>query len=255
MPKRLFLAFLLLPASAVLLLSSLSHSASITAITEDISTLCKDKTIVLLGERHQQPNSQKLFIQLVQHYLNNGKRVFVGLEIPADEKIELDNALFAGGTDFSFIPSTIDHTAYRDMIHTLGKMKGRVTVQAIDAREEDVFRDKAMSRNLLSALASGEYDKILVLVGNLHAVKNITWIEDLNLNKQYLAGNLIGSGGEGPCSVFQLFRVGDGDDKKPVLMKIDTVKGSSLAMEIIKSVNHSDKMTGVDVGDAVIEWE
>lgn len=47
--------------------------------------------------------------------------------------------------------------------------------------------------------------------------------------------------------------VGDGD-KKPVLMKIDTVKGSSLAMEIIKPINHSDKMTGVDVGDAVIEW-
>jgi hypothetical protein len=73
---------------------------------------------------------------MVQHYINNGKRVLVGLEIPADKQIELDNALFAGGIDFSFIPSTIDHSAYRDMIHTLGKMKGSV-IQAIDARENE----------------------------------------------------------------------------------------------------------------------
>lgn len=249
--KHRLLALLLLSPS--ILLPSLSYSAPITAIIEDVSTLCKNKSIILLGERHQQPNSQKLFIQLVQHYIHNRNRVLVGLEIPADKQIELDNAL-AGGTDFSFIHSTIDHSAYRDMIHTLGTMKGNVIIQAIDAREDDVFRDKAMSRNLLSAQASGEYDKILVLVGSLHAVKNITWIEGLNLDKQYLAGNLI-AGGEDPCSVFQLFKAKAKGADKPVFVKIDTDKGSLLAMEVIKPMNHSDKMIGVDVGDAVVEWK
>ena len=53
-------------------------------------------------------------------------------------------------------------------------------------------------------------------------------------------------------SVQQLFR--DAAGSEPVLVKADTVAGASLAMEVIRYVNHSDEMIGKDVCDAVVEW-
>ena len=69
--------------------------------------------------------------------------------------------------------------------------------------------------------------------------------------ENYLAGYLIADGVV-PCSVQQLFR--DTSGSEPVLVKTDTVAGTSLAMKVIRYVNHSDKMIGKDVCDAVVEW-
>ncbi len=188
----------------------------------------------------------------MHYYGQDGDNVFVGLEIPADKQLNLDFTML-GATDFSYIPSILDHPAYRNMIQSLGAMKKNITVKAIDARGDDDNRDLAMSTNIKSALASGQYEKILVLVGDHHVIKDIKWHESLgNWNKKYLAGYLIADGVD-PCSIQQLFRESSGDASE--LVKTDTVRGSALAMEVIKHVNHSDAMVGRDVSDAVVEWK
>ena len=245
--------FLIIPLITIILFPALSHSATTTDIANRISTLCQDSPIILLGETHQKPNSQKLFLDLVRHYGQDGDNVFVGLEIHADKQLNLEFSML-GATDFSYISSIIDHPAYRDMIYSLGAMKKNVTVKAIDARDDEVDRELVMSRNLQTALALGKYDKILVLVGNIHAVKKIKWHEDLgDRNKKYLAGLLIADGAD-PCSVAQMFKNdapgGDGAE----LVESGTDRFSALAMEVIGHVNHSSEMTGDDVCDGVVEW-
>ncbi len=113
-------------------------------------------------------------------------------------------------------------------------------------------RDKATSTNIKTALDSEKYEKILVLVGNNHVIQNIQWHEDLGKrDKKYLAGHLIADGVD-VCSLQQLFS--DSSSGNSVLVKSDTERGSALAMEVIKYVNHSDSMIGRGVSDAVVEW-
>jgi len=191
-----------------------------------------------------------LFLDLVWHYVEQSERVYIGLEIPAEKQTQLNDAL-AGGSDFSFISPIILHDQYKEMIHALGDMEGDITVQAIDAGEVEPVRDAAMSRNILSAVSSGKYDKILVLVGNVHVIKNIQWHKDKTSTGKYLAGHLL-EAGINPCSVQQLFRVKRGT---PILVRTDTKKGASLALEVISPVNHNNNMKGSDVCDAVVEWQ
>lgn len=205
---------------------------------------------MLLGETHHEPDSQMIFLHLVRHFVEKGERVYVGLEIPTDKQTQLDDAL-AGGKDFSFISPIILHDQYEEMIHILGGMGGDVTVRAIDASKSELTRDTAMSRNILSAVSSGKYDKILVLVGNVHVIENIQWHKDITSSHKYFAGHLI-EVGLNPCSIQQFFR---GKGKRPHLIRTDTKEGASLALEVIYPVNHSENMEGSDVCDAVVEWK
>ena len=91
----------------------------------------------------------------------------------------------------------------------------------------------------------------MVLVGNLYAVRNIQWHEDLNSEKQYFAGELI-AGGLYPSSIQQLFRK---TSSKPVLVESGTDQFPALVLEVIHSVNeHSETMTGENVADGIVEW-
>lgn len=77
------------------------------------------------------------------------------------------------------------------MIHALGGAEGEITVEAIDAGESEPIRDVSMSRNIQSAVSSGKYDKILLLAGNVHVIKNIQWHKDTTSTRQYFAGYLL----------------------------------------------------------------
>jgi hypothetical protein len=240
--KRYFLQIVI-----VFILPSISFSAT---ISEDIADLCQDNPIILLGEKHHQPDSQKLIIQVVQYYINKGAKVFLGLEIPSDKQTELNQTL-AGGTDFSFIHSIINHVGYEEMVHALGRMKEDVFIKAIDARAKEVDRETAMYQNIMLALSSRKYDKIIVLVGNNHTIKNIKWHKDVSYQGQLLAGKLI-SGDGNPCSIRQVFTKPNGN---PELIKIDTEASVAMAMKEIWHNNHSREMTGDLVCDAIVEWK
>lgn len=114
--------FLIIPLITIILFPLLTHSVSTTDIAQSISKLCQDSPVILFGETHQQPNSQKLFLDLVRHYGQGGDNIFVGLELPADKQLNLEFSML-GSTDFSYIHTVIDHPAYRDMIYSLGAMK------------------------------------------------------------------------------------------------------------------------------------
>ena len=188
-------------------------------------------------------------LDVVQYYTSKYNNVFLGLEIPSDQQSEL-NQVLAGSNDFSFIHPIIRHLAYEEMLKTLRGLNKNITIRAIDAREEQVGRDTVMYRNIMLALSSKQHDKIIVLTGNNHTIKDIKWHKDVQSQEQFLAGKIIMSGGN-PCSIRQLFTKPNGN---PMFIKNDTESANTKAMEAIQHTNHSDEMTGDLVCDAIIEW-
>ena len=55
-------------------------------------------------------------------------------------------------------------------------------------------RDGTMCCNVLVAIDGGQYDRLVVLVGNIHSIKHIVWAPEVSNNPRYLAGRLIQEG-------------------------------------------------------------
>ena len=220
-------------------------------LASEIITICQDNELIILGEKHQQPNSQKLLLAIVKKWTDQNKNIFIGLEIPRDKQELLNSALTGTPLPAGTISSIIDHPAYREMIRTLGSLP--VTVKAIDAIPGDASRDQAMEASVFPVIQSKEYDEVLVLIGNLHAIKQIKWHPDTGnskLENQYLAGRLVQKG-INVCSVAQDFSQSTGN---PQLLTAKSQEGSAAAMRVIGAAYHNEDMSGIDVADAVIVW-
>lgn len=92
-----------------------------------------------------------------------------------------------------------------------------------------------------------------MLVGNLHAIKQIKWHPDTGSSKlkyQYLAGRLI-EHGVNLCCIFQSFTL---KHIHPKLLYTDDQEGALAAMKVIDSVYHAEDMSGEHVADAVVIW-
>jgi len=164
-------------------------------IAAEILAACQGKRVILLGESHQNPESQALFLALVEERAGKGGDIFVGLEISGDQQDNLD-ALLAdpvSAKDEIQLYHALDHKAYRAMLRRLGcYAHAGADVRAIDAAEEDKDRDVTMSRNVVAAVRSEEYDVVLVLVGNNHAIKKMMWHPNSGSSTKYLAERLGG---------------------------------------------------------------
>jgi hypothetical protein len=156
----------------------------------------------VIGERHRSAMGHRLFFRLVREALEAGERVLVGLEVPKDRQLQLDSVLAGRGGRVA--PVVIDCPSYRDLLERLGDLRrerpGGLEVRAIDAPwGSDADRDAYMAATL-----EGErfgWDRVLVLVGNLHALR---WVPQ---HREPLAQRLaarLAQAGVGVASVLQL---------------------------------------------------
>jgi hypothetical protein len=126
----------------------------------------------VVGERHRVPAGHRLFGELVARSLSAGERVQVGLEIPVDRQRALDAALAGGST--AVAPVVIDCPSYRELLQRLGELgegyPGRLQVSAIDA-PTGARGDRDLHMAAALASAGPQPERVLVLVGNLHALK------------------------------------------------------------------------------------
>lgn len=165
--------------------------------------------VVILGEHHRRPGSHRLFLELVEDFVARGERIDVGLEIPADRQADLDAALQGAESCGGIAHPIIDCTSYHQLIRGLGKLVASgapVTVTALDAplgSRQD--RDAAMAGRVEAALSSGAFDRVLILAGNLHALKRIPWATGLRPPGETLAERL-DERGIGVVSVLQQFQ-------------------------------------------------
>ena len=244
----LLILFLLIHANA-----SAAPSSAYDGLATQIIDACQEKQLIVLGENHQQKNSTKLLVSLVRKFACQNKKILVGLEIPRDRQEPLDNALHNPlPISEGIIPLIIDHADYHTMLHELQQLN--IDIKAIDATEEENNREQAMFDFLIHVIASEKYDKILVLVGNLHAIKNVKWHPDTGhaeSDDQFFTGKLI-QDGRNVCSVVQDFSPQETDN--PRVLTTNSSEGAAGAMRTIRAVFHNDNMSGKDVADAVVVW-
>ena len=72
---------------------SIKQPDGISQIVSAIVELSEDSSVLILGEKHGNPESQKLIVALVKSLIHQGNKVFLGLEIPSSSQDDLERIL------------------------------------------------------------------------------------------------------------------------------------------------------------------
>jgi hypothetical protein len=160
-----------------------------------LSEFLRKDQIVIVGETHRLSESTQLVTDTVAQYLQSGKCLIVGLEIPSHQQSILDRALNNKGPISSIqLSSFIAHPGYRGMLASFRDhlQKGKcLKVRAIDAPAiVPVDRDEWMEKQVLEVM---DGTPTLVLVGNFHALKEVKWNSE-TLSGPSLAERLVNRG-------------------------------------------------------------
>lgn len=183
---------------------------TIRNLGEQIAAACQGASVVILGERHQESEGHALFLDLVDAFASRGDRLVVGLEIGSDRQADLEAAGVGPWPSDGLVPASIDSPSYRDLVRALlglaARKGSRLKVRAIDTpRGSDRDRDAAMASQIDADLHSGACDRVVVLAGNLHALKDVPWAPEVRTPTAKLAG-LLAKQGVGVASVVQQFK-------------------------------------------------
>ncbi|MEW6487733.1 MAG: hypothetical protein AB1578_07450 [Thermodesulfobacteriota bacterium] len=228
----------------------------VACVAEAVLARHQAARVILVGERHREPGSHALFARLAEALADRGERVLVALEIPWDRGADLGAAL--GGADSPQFP-VIDGPSYRELLARLGRLGDRgVSVAAVDASARDLeARDGAMARRIASALDSGRYDRVVALVGNLHALRTIPWAEQGGGAPREKLGALLSAGTLGVASVLQWFPDGCREGRVPRFHGAGSSPAQS-AVEGLWNLLHTgppEPGSAARAADAVVVWE
>ena len=239
LPFALICIFISLVFLAIPLLAS--HS-----IPAQLASFIDQHDILLLGERHGRAESPKLMAQIVDQYTSDGKCLTVALEIDSNQRLAIEKVMAGAGpvADITISP-IIDQPEYREMLNQLGNWfrSGRcLKVVAVDGFEQKETRDEWMAQNLSPFL---EKEKILFLVGRLHAIKKILW--ERGADRPFL-GEILVRKGYDVCSVMQIWngKGGQGTLAELSIGDVERVLGPTSAI-----VPEDPK----EFGDYVVRWE
>jgi hypothetical protein len=227
-------------------------------ITTAILTLCGDCQVLVLGETHQKLESPVLFIDLVTHLIAQGERVLVGLEILADQQDALDAVLVGNRTPEGIAHPIIDSPAFQNMLVELSALSRTheqlVTIAANDARDHERVRDAAMATHIRTHLASGQLDRTVVLVGNLHTIRKIHWAEDAGSQTPFLAERLVEAGVH-ITSVMQDLDTACGGLKHPTFYPVRDRNGLAAVRRQVDTIKHHPAMDMRQAADGVVVWQ
>ena len=134
--------------------------------------------VVLLGTTHQQPKILNFISTLIPHLYKSGI-THIGLEIASDQQNRLDRFMKTGtGLSEIRIFQGIDCPEYRQLIEMV--RKNRLTPVALDLPKSmwrgNFTRDQWMAKRIAETSQKNEPAKMLVIVGNLHTLKQVDWI-------------------------------------------------------------------------------
>jgi hypothetical protein len=199
-----------------------------------------------------------LFTDLVTQFIAKGERVLVGLEVSAAQQDALDAVMGGKRAPEGIAHPIIDSPAFQNMLVELSGLNRThgpfITIAAIDARDHERVRDAAMARNIRNHLASSQFERAVVLVGNLHAIRKMQWAKDAGRKMPYLAERLVDADVK-VTSVMQDFNPECGRRKDPTFYSINDSKGLEAVRRQLDVVKHQSGMDMSKVSDGIIIWE
>jgi len=167
-----------------------------TPVVSVASPLFTSHHITIVGETHHHPDSTVWFLKAVSEYVEGYQCLNVALEIGSDQQDIINEAMSEDASVSAIrISSIIDHPSYRKMISGFKALKsdGRcLKVYAIDAPLSiNRNRDEWMLKRIKEV--DDESIPWVVLIGSLHALKQVNWYPEAN-GKPFLAELLQGGG-------------------------------------------------------------
>lgn len=211
--------------------------------------------VTLLGEHHGHPESPRLVEDLVEAHLQTGQCLAVALEIRADQQPALDALVRGkGAVDDIAIYQAIDQPALRGLLEA---MAGRIqdgaclTLHAIDApRNVDGQRDRWMASRLQDLVKQGP--AVLVLVGNLHALKRVHW-KPTAPGHPYLAERLVGR--NVPTVTALQHWPGDCSNRRVVWSRPESTSARRAIARTLRPVAAHPPRSPLEVTDWVVTWQ
>lgn len=186
-------------------------SACADEVAAQIQQRAGENRLVLLGEYHGTREIPQLVAQLVERYSRNGRPLQLGLEIPRSENLPLSGYLGSAGQErdrrllrsrpfWQVADNQHDGRRSRDMLELIEavralRMQGRdIQVFGYDVeRSEDgnQARDDAMAAYLRQRFAQvPPAGHMLVLTGNVHAMRRVPARAPADMQKQPMASQL-----------------------------------------------------------------
>ena len=143
--------------------------------------------ILFLGTTHRRPEILAFMADVIPS-LKRLKVSHIGLEIASDQQTKIDFFMKTGtGLDEIQLHRQIDCPQYRQLFKVLRKSGGPIPI-AIDLpyamHSGDVSRDQYMSQTLLALFQAAPQAKVLVIVGNLHILKKLEWLDYIPHQRQ-----------------------------------------------------------------------
>ncbi len=245
---------------AILLSTMLILISSISAHSFSVTEFFTPNNVVIVGETHRRTESTQFVTNTVAEYLQGGKCLIVGLEIPSHQQPVLERAFLSvwrlNRVSISSIPlsSLIDHPGYRKMLASFRDQirQGKcLKVRAIDAPQiVPVDRDEWMEKQILETM---DGTPILVLTGNFHAMKEVRWNSDA-LGGPSLAERLINRG-TSVATMLQYWEKKGCDLRSEKLVSTKEPESFKYIKQIMEVIDAETPDKASDVADGVIVWK
>ena len=128
-----------------------------------------------------------------------------------------------------------------------------VTVAAIDGLGGEMARDEAMAMHIRRHLTSGDAERVMALVGNLHTIRNIQWAKEAGRQPPYLAERLMHAD-IAVTSVMQDFGAACDHLRHPVFYTTAHRQGLEAVSRQLDAVNHDPGMDKRQALDGIVVW-
>lgn len=224
------------------------------SVSTQILSLCGSCAVLILGERHQQPESLILFLDMAQQLIDRGEQILVGLEIPTVQQHALDTIIQKQEILPGLVPPFLDSPFYWGLLLALAELwqraSSRMAVVAIDGKTD---RDNIMATQITSHLATGKFDRAIVLVGNYHALRKIQWAEQVMQQTPFMAEQLVSAGIQ-VTSVLQAMENSCEHHRQPLFSALTEQKGIDVANRLVSRLNIVPEMDVRTAIDGVVVW-
>ena len=234
-----------------------SFPAYSTKVQSKIIESLEPNSITIIGETHKQPESIQFFLSLVTRYLQQGKCLFVALEIASSQQAILEDIVkgTASVSDIQ-IATMIDHPPFRTLIDDLAGMRRNgncLKLIAIDAAlEMSTNRDEWMAKMLADHI--NNQAPVLALLGSLHALKKVDWNIPNSKVSPYVA-EILASQGHRIRTYPQIWLDRVCNTRKQLISSDEEKATRLINNELISLLNAFEFKSVNDVVDGVVIWQ
>ena len=219
-----------------------------------IDSYIQKSAVVVIGDAGFDKESISFINNIISQYASTKGCIKAGLEITSDQQQKLDNAMKGQGSFSELILSKyVDREAYIDLLEDFGKLNSEgkcVKVVAIDKPESaPIDRDAWMGKMVLEMV--GE-EPVIVLAGNLQAIKKVKWISESN--KTVFLAERLRKKGLRTSTMFQYWTPGECERRVNKIILAQGPRAKSYVGDLLSTIGAEIPNNASEVVDSINVW-